>query len=316
MILRTILLLVSVVAFGQMTPESLRAIGEGNLPAEKIGPNDLIALSVYDAPEFTRTIRVSADGYIRLPMVKRRLKAEGLLPIQMEAVIAESLRSEELLKEPVVTVTIAEYHSRPISVAGAVKKPITFQAVGPLTLLDAITRAEGLRPDAGLEILVSKPQPGEDGDTVSLTRRIPIKGLIDASDSELNIALHGGEKILVPEIGKIFVVGNVKKPGVFPVQDSSETTVLQMIAMAEGLAPYAGKVAYIYRREGSGSKNEIPIQLAKIMKREEPDVPLVADDILYITDRKSRRVTMQTLGRIATFGASTVSGVLIYSTIR
>lgn len=311
-----ILFLLGAASFPQSMPLPRADLGGANLPAHEIGFNDLIAVSVYDAPEFTRTIRVSAEGYIRLPMVPRDLKAGGLLPIQMEAVIAEALRAEHLLNDPAVTVTIAEYHSRPISVAGAVNKPITFQAAGPVTLIEAITRAGGLRPDAGKEIHITTSQSGEDGKPLSLTQRIPVKGLIEGSDAELNIQLHGGEKILIAEIGKIFVVGNVKRPGAYPVQDSAQTTVMQMVALAEGLMPYAGKTAYIYRREASGSKNEIPIELAKIMNRKAPDVPLVAEDILYITDRKSRRMTIRTLERIATFGAATASGVLIYSTFR
>ena len=300
----------------QTRPAPTVDAGGANLPAQKIGANDLVAVSVYDQPEYTRSVRVSADGYIRLPMVRPRIKAEGALPSELEAAIAEALRADDILVDPIVTVTIAEYHSRPIAVAGSVKNPITFQAIGPVTLLDAITRAGGLSPEAGLEILVTRTQPGEEGKPTALTQRISVKGLIDAADPELNIQLHGGEEIRVPEIGKIFVVGNVKKPGAFPVQDSSETTVLQMLAMAEGLMPYAGKQAYIYRREASGSKNEIEIELRKIMDRKSSDVPLLANDILYIPDNRGRRTSMAALEKVLSFAAGTISGVLIYSTIR
>src|SRR5919198_5161826 len=102
--------------------------GVASLPAQRIGPNDLVAVSVYDSPELTRTVRVGPDGMIRLPMLKRRIQADGLLPGALEAAIAEALRAEELIVDPVVTVTIAEYRSRPVSVAGAVRHPITFQA--------------------------------------------------------------------------------------------------------------------------------------------------------------------------------------------
>lgn len=105
-------------------------VGGANLPAQKIGPNDLIAVSVYDAPELTRTIRVSADGMIRLPMVRQRLKASGLLPPELEVAIADALREEQILVEPVVTVTMVEYHNRPINVAGAVRKPVRFRRWG------------------------------------------------------------------------------------------------------------------------------------------------------------------------------------------
>src|SRR5205085_11075379 len=127
-------------------------VGTANLPAQRIGADDLIALQVYDSPEFTRTVRVGPDGDIRLPMVKQRIKAEGLMPNELEAKIAEALKQEQLIVDPFVTVSMVEYHSRPISVAGAVKRPLTFQAIGGVTLLDALTRAEGLSQDAGGEI--------------------------------------------------------------------------------------------------------------------------------------------------------------------
>ncbi len=96
------------------------------------------------------------------------------------------------------------------------------------------------------------------------------KQLIDAADPEVNLKLVGGEEIRVPEVGKVFVLGNVKRPGAFPVQGTQETTVLQMIALSEGLMPYAAKQAFIYRREGNGNKNEIAIELSEIMKRKKP----------------------------------------------
>lgn len=119
-----------------------------NLPTQSIGPNDLIGVKVYAAPELSGTIRVGADGFIRLPMLKQRIKADGLMPGELERVVAEALIQEQLLVNPFVTITVVEYHSRPISVVGAVKLPVTFQAIGVVTLLDALTRAGGLTEDS------------------------------------------------------------------------------------------------------------------------------------------------------------------------
>lgn len=289
----------------------------GNLPAQKIGPNDLLSITVYGAPELTRSVRVSATGQLSLPMIKEQIQAAGKLPMDLEARIGQALRDGQILVDPVVTVTIVEYFSRPISVMGAVRKPATFQAIGAVSLLDAIARAEGLSPDAGAEILVTRRQQGDAGADISLVQRIPVKALIDAADPEFNIALHGGEEIRVPEAGKIFVVGNVKKPGAYTAGDTGDTTVLKMLALSEGLAPYASKDAYIFRREAaSGAKNEIPLQLSKIMQRKSPDVPLLANDILYIPDNRGKRIGMTALERIIGFGSATASGVLIWGVAR
>ena len=84
------------------------------------------------------------------------------------------------------------------------------------------------------------------------------KALIEASDAASNIMLTGGEEIRVPEAGRLFVVGNVKKPGSFSVRDDSEATVLKALAVSEGLLPFASTQAFIYRREGGagGGKND------------------------------------------------------------
>jgi polysaccharide export outer membrane protein len=290
------------------------------LPAQKIGPNDLVAISVYDSPELSRTVRVGADGTVRLPMLKQRVEAKGMMPGDLGAAIADALRIEGLVVDPMVTVTVAEYSSRPVSVAGAVRTPLTFQAVRPVTLLEAITQAGGLSPDAGREILISRRQTGADGAdgaATSLMQRVSVKALINDADPAVNFTLTGGEEIRVPEAGKVFVLGNVKKPGVYTVQDTAETTVLKVLAMAEGLVPMASNQAYIYRREGgAGSKNEIPVELKKIMDRKAPDAALMANDILYVPDNHGRRVGLAVLEKILLFGGTAGATALVYGAIR
>jgi len=142
-----------------------------------------------------------------------------------------------------------------------------------VTLLDALARAEGLTNDAGAEVLITRG---------GLVERISVKRLMKDPDPSLNYQLHGGEVIRVPEAGKIFVVGNVRKPGAFTVRDANDNSVLRMVALSEGLMPFAAKEAYIYRRDEKGAKQEIPVAIEKIMQRKAPDVTLETDDVLYI----------------------------------
>ncbi|MEO8049541.1 MAG: polysaccharide biosynthesis/export family protein [Acidobacteriota bacterium] len=280
----------------------------GNLPAQPIGAADLLAVSVYGAPELTRTVRVSPEGLIRLPMLREKIDARGLMPSDVEMRIARALENEEILVDPVVTVTIAEYHSRPISVMGAVKSPLTFQALGKTTLLEALTRAQGLSEDAGPEILLTRTA-GEG--VAARVERIPVKKLVDAADPAWNVTLDGGEEIRVPQAGRVFVAGNVKHPGAFRMDGAGDTTVLKAVALAEGLAPFATKDAYIFRTGGESGRTEVPIALNKIMAREAPDLALAANDILYIPDNRARRNSLSILEKAIGFAASTASGVLI-----
>ncbi len=214
-----------------------------NLPAQPVGVSDLVSVTVYGAPELSRMVRVNTDGALRLPMLKQAIPVRGMMPIEIENSVAEALSVEEILVEPIVTVTIAEFASRPINVAGAVKHPLTFQATGKTTLLDALSRAEGLSPEAGHEILVT--HPARENGVSSFTQRITVRDLVEKADPAANIALEGGEEIRVPEVGRVFIVGNVSRPGALLMNDAGGLTVLKALAMAEGLTRFSTKQAYI-----------------------------------------------------------------------
>jgi polysaccharide export outer membrane protein len=280
-----------------------------NLPAQPAGEGDLLAVTVYGAPELTRSVRVSPEGSIRLPMLEHAMEVRGLMPEQIEGRIALALAGEQILVDPVVTVTLAEIASRPIRVAGSVRRPVTFQADGRTTLLDALSRAEGLAPEAGHEILVTYPAAAGQP---ALTTRVLVKDLLENADPGANLALAGGEEVRVPEVGRVFVVGNVTKPGGFPMADANGMSVMKALALAEGLSPFAAKVAYVYR-PGEGAKLEVPIELRKIMDRKNPDVELRAGDILYIPDNRRSRMTANVLDKVISFAAGTASGALVLS---
>jgi len=119
----------------------------------------------------------------------------------------------------------------------------------------------------------------------------------------------------VPQAGRVFVVGNVKKPGAFRVDGNAGMTVLKALAMAEGLLPYASKEAYIYRRgEGAATDlaaTEVKIDLRRIMDRKAPDVAVGSNDIFYIPDNRAARATVNVIEKTVGFATATASGFLI-----
>ncbi|HYA18552.1 MAG TPA: polysaccharide biosynthesis/export family protein [Bryobacteraceae bacterium] len=267
-----------------------------NLPIQRLGPEDLISLSVYDSPEFSRTVRVATNGTIRLPMLKAPVQVQGLLPDEAATAVSDALKKEQLLVDPFVTVSVSEYHSRPVNVAGAVKNPVIFQAIGNVTLLDALSRAGGLADTAGPTIIVTRPNGSTDTQSV---QRIPTKTLLAGTEPELNLKLTGGEEIRVPTMENIIVQGNVSKPGVYPVLDPlSLNTVTNAIAQAQGLAQYASHKAFIYRVDDQGVRHTIPVPLWDILQRRKPDMILQARDTLYIPDSPPRRIAQNTINSV------------------
>lgn len=285
------------------------------LPQQRMGPNDLVAVEIYNADELSLHARIGEDGHIRLPMLAAKIQAAGLLPAELEKAIGGAYVHEGILVNPVVTVSVLEYASKPVSVIGAVNKPVTFHAEQPITLLEAVTRAGGFSEDAGSYLLLSSRAEG-DGDQPVLTERIPVSDILESAGATAGILLHGGEEIRVPEAGKIYIVGNVKKPGTYRIPNDHETTVLKALALSEGLLPNATREAYIYRRAPDGSKAEIPLNLRELMARKAEDVTLLRDDVLYIPESARKKATMSAVDRAIAFGSATLSGVLIWGVAR
>ncbi len=287
-------------------------VNEGpNLSPEKLGSDDLLGVSVYDAPELTRSVRVDAEGNIRLPMLKQHIHAASLNPTELENAISAALIEEHIMVDPIVSVSVIEYHSRPITVVGAVKAPTTFQASGSVTLLEAIVRAGGLSDNAGSTILISHPPSLTGGAFVSLTDRVSVHSLMDISNPSSNLQLEGGENVRVLEAGRIFVVGNVKHPGPLQITDGSESSVLKAVTLSGGLDSFSSKTAYIYRTEGGGRRGQIPIEIKRIMTLKSPDVPLYGDDMLYVPNATGQRISTKAL-EIAVGVGLGVTSLLVY----
>jgi polysaccharide export outer membrane protein len=235
------------------------------------------------------------------------------MPSDVEVLIADELKREQLLVDPFVTVTVVDYHSRPINVSGAVRSPVIFQAVGTVHLLDAIARAGGLDSSAGGEIIITRPNG--DGETQSI-QHIPARALIGGADQSLNVKLTGGEEIRVPPVATIVVTGNIKTPGIYSVQESGTSSVMIAVAQAQGWGPglYVPTKAYIYRSDGQGQRQEIEIDLKAIRKRKKPDVVLQAKDILYLPENPKAKNVDQAI-QAATGLSVAAAAALIYTGI-
>ena len=132
----------------------------GNLGNEPVGPGDLVYISVTGSPELSRSYRVADDGSLSLPMLKESVPVRGLVPSAIARAVSEALIREKLFVAPIVSTSVLEYRSRRVTVVGAVKSPTIIQATGELKLLNAIARAQGFAPEAGPEVIVSRPASG------------------------------------------------------------------------------------------------------------------------------------------------------------
>lgn len=292
------------------SPSETAMVWSGNLGQEPVGVGDLVYLSVAEAPELSRSYRVSTEGKLDLPLLHEDIMVAGLTPAQIGNSVTYALVRGKVLMEPVVSVAVLEYRSRQVSVVGAVKTPIIVQAVGVFRVLDALARAQGLSPEAGPEVIVSgiRTENGE-RETVHLS----VKELMSGADESKNLLLHGGEEIRVPEAPKVYVVGNVKMPGSYPMNELGGSTVFKVLAVTQGTLPFSASWAYIYRIvDGTTGRKEIPVPLKDILHRKAPDITLMANDILYVPDNPKAHMSAAVLDRIAGFGSNVGSGLIVW----
>ncbi|MDP2968692.1 MAG: polysaccharide biosynthesis/export family protein [Deltaproteobacteria bacterium] len=256
----------------------------------KIGPEDLLEVSVFEEEKLNKTVRVSSQGNISLPLFGI-LKVKGLTANELEKEIRDLL-VEKYLQDPHVSVFIKEYRSQRISVIGAVEKPGVFDVTGQKTVLDIMAMAGGLKEDAGQLLFLIRPPRLEDGgiqekkgseEQTIKTFVIDLEDLLVKGDLTLNFLLTNGDVMNIPVSGKIFVGGEVRSPGGFPLK-GKKLTISQAITLAGGMKTEAnGSETKIFRYSEKGTDKEIlSTNVYAIQKGKEEDLYLKENDIIIV----------------------------------
>jgi len=255
----------------------------------KIGPQDLLEISVFEVEKLNKIVRVSSQGNINLPLLGI-LKVKGLTTEELEKEI-RNLLAEKYIRDPQVNVLIKEYRNQRISVMGAVKNPGVFDVTGTKTILDMLAIAGGLRDDAGQLLFLLRPpkleeetSKGERGvdELKPETFVIDLEGLLVESNLKLNLPLHHGDVINIPVSGKVFVGGEVKSPGGF--MKGKKLTLSQAIIVAGGLNFNAnGSETKIFRYLEKGTDKEVlTFNVYAIQKGNDEDPYLKENDIIIV----------------------------------
>lgn len=251
----------------------------------RVGPKDLLEISVFGLDELNKTVRVSEDGKITLPLLGE-IEVKELTKSELERKLVQLLE-EKYLHNPQVTVFIREYMSKTVSVMGAVRAAIqgtyTYELLGRQTLLQIISKAGGLTSEAGDEIIVIRFH--EDGTSTSM--KISIDDLFIKGDTELNIPLQPDDIINIPvdKVVPVYVFGQVRSPGALQVRRSHLPTLLQAIAQAGGFAERASKGGVlIKRRDENGKEIQIKVNVRDIIKGKKEDIQLIENDVVYVPE--------------------------------
>jgi len=247
----------------------------------KIGAKDLLEISVFGLDDMNKTVRVSEDGKITLPLLGE-VEVESLTKTELEKKLSHLLE-RKYLQNPQVTVFIKEHQSKRVSVLGAVGKPGPYELLGRQTLLQLISEAGGLTEDAGDDIIVIRQF--QDGTNTSL--KISIDDLFLKGDARLNIPLEPNDIVNIPaeKIVLIYVFGQVRKSGALEVKKSNIPTLLQAIAQAGGFSERASKARVLIKRiNKDGKEKQIKVNVKNIIKGKKKDIQLLENDVVYVPE--------------------------------
>lgn len=266
-----------------------------------IGPGDLLHVSFLREPELDQHIRVLDPGDIVLALAGR-ISVKGLAPAAAALRIADRYRDGGFLLHPVVTVFVEEYATETVTVLGQVRHPGNVHLESPRTLIDVLALAGGLTEVADRHIVIQRGGPQGERLHVFLS---------NGADAALNanIVVRPGDTVLVPRAGIVYVLGDVARPGGYPMQNDSRMTVLQAIALASGASKTASEKHVRLVRNVDGITQSINLPLRDMERGRQPDVPLRADDILYVPFSLARNISLGIAGITAA-----ASSALIYAT--
>jgi polysaccharide biosynthesis/export protein len=251
-----------------------------------IGTGDLLDVSVYGAPDFTKEVRVADSGEITLPFIGS-VRVAGVTVEQAEKVVQKQLADGHYFKNPQVSIFEKEYATQGISVLGEVQKPGTYPLPGNHTLFDAVSAAGGLTPKAGNIISITHRSNPKEAQTVTLA---PNLSFTPAN----NVPVSPGDTVLVSKAGIVYVVGDVHMPSGF-VMENSRLTVLQAIAMAQGTNTTAKLEKAVLIRKTSAGPQQIPLALPKILSAKAPDISLQPEDIVFIPRSEGKAALRRSL---------------------
>jgi len=241
-----------------------------------IGEGDLLQISVFEAKELEKTVRVSSRGFVSLPLIGQ-VQVSGLTAIEAEEKI-EEMYETRFIKDPHVSIFVEEQISQRITLVGQFKNPGTYDYVSNQRLLDVIALGGGLSEQAGQIVQVRRTHfvQGEPNTFI-----VDLDRLIKEGNVELNIRLNGGDVLFIPEAGVFFVDGAVKRPGAYPIKH--KTVIQEGLVEAGGFDSYAKKdIIKLVRMTETGERKIIDLDLSETESKE---MALKDRDILIVGER-------------------------------
>jgi polysaccharide export outer membrane protein len=289
---------------GQASPgaaNSTGAVGMTSEPAPaslQISLGDLLEISVFDTPDMSSRLRVNNHGDILLPLAGY-VHVQGLTAPEAAQAVAAKLVDAQLMLKPQVTVFIAEYATQGVTMAGEIRSPGVYPLLGPRTLLDMVTMAGGLGADASKVVsIIHRSDPSK-----VITVRMNVTVQTPETFAAESYPILPGDTIYVARSGIVYVVGDMKSPGGYQVEHNERLSLLDAFALAGGPTQTSKLSDARLIRKGEHGREELQVDLKKILYGVGPDMLLQDGDILFVPVSQRKIYTLQAIN--AVIGAAT-----------
>ncbi len=229
----------------------------------RLGPGDLIRVTVFDHDELTVDTRISQTGNITFPLVGP-ISVSGLSTREAELLLARRLSDGGFVKQPEVSVLVEEFQSQKVSVMGQVAKPGQYPLDAAKTVLDLLAMAGGVLNDTAAD---DATLVRADGKRIV----VDLQKLFDG-DAAANYAVLGGDTVFVPHAPQFYIYGQVQHPGQYRLMRN--TTISQAISIGGGLMPRGTQRGAVVKRvDASGKEHKYSVK---------NDDVLLPNDVLLI----------------------------------
>jgi polysaccharide export outer membrane protein len=274
-------------------------------PPLRIGSGDLLEISVFDSPELSGRFRVDEKGDISAPLIGP-VRVEGKTAVEAGEAVQQHYVDADILKptKAHATVFISEYATQGILVTGEVKSGGLFPALGVRMFNDVMIAAGGVTATASSKVVITRKSDPDHPITVeynpeALAPVVP------------KIQIFPGDTITVPRAGIVYVLGNVGHSGGFVLDGRKALTVETAMALSGGGGHGAAmNDVHLIRTYDGGRKEDIHLEVKRILLGKAPDVELKDGDILYVPTSNVKLFTEQAINSAIGIGTS----VAIYRT--
>lgn len=302
------LLLLSVTSLtAQQLPPVQRPVpsGQQSAPAAEsllIGPGDLLHIQVFKVIDLEQHVRVTDKGDIPV-LLLGDIAVRGLTPGQAALIIEKRLQTGGFILNPHVSITIDSFATQSIYIFGQVHTPTALISPVARTIPEVISQAGGLTEAASFHVTIRRRNTGQ---LLTYTLSNNAAEVLDQ-----DVLVYPGDTVFVNRAPLIYVLGNVARAGGYTLSDNHGTlTALEALSLAGGAAPTAAPGrSTLVRKNGTGTHAAIRVSLDAMRKGQVPDMPLQADDILYVPFSDARNVLVNLPSILSAAGSAAIYAV-------